>query len=159
MEPTHRQSEPCGAFFLNNPLKPCWKWFETLLTPSLGGAIYAIWASQVALVLENRPTNAGDLRDAGPVPWLGTSPGERSGNPLQNSCLKNPMDRGAWCVRSMGSQGVWHGWSEFAHTQALMPRELLIALACHLPELQICLRHQMALHLSILPGSTAPSPL
>ena len=37
--------------------------------------------------------NAGNL---GSVPGLGRSPGERNGNPLQDSCLENPMDRGAW---------------------------------------------------------------
>ena len=37
--------------------------------------------------------NAGDL---GSIPGLGRSPGEGSGNPLQYSCLENPMDRGAW---------------------------------------------------------------
>ena len=34
--------------------------------------------------------------DAGSVPGLGRSPGEGDGNPLQNPCLENPMDRGAW---------------------------------------------------------------
>ena len=37
--------------------------------------------------------NAGDL---GSIPGLGRSPGEGNGNPLQYSCLKNPMDRGTW---------------------------------------------------------------
>ena len=37
--------------------------------------------------------NAGDL---GSIPGLGRSPGEGNGNPLQYSCLENPMDRGAW---------------------------------------------------------------
>ena len=37
--------------------------------------------------------NAGD---PSPIPGLGRSPGEGNGNPLQDSCLKNPMDRGAW---------------------------------------------------------------
>ena len=37
--------------------------------------------------------NAGDTRS---IPALGRSPGEGNGNPLQYSCLENPMDRGAW---------------------------------------------------------------
>ena len=37
--------------------------------------------------------SAGDL---GSIPGLGRSPVERNGNPLQYSCLENPMDRGAW---------------------------------------------------------------
>ena len=50
----------------------------------------------MALVIKNIPANEGDLRDASLVPGLGRSPGEERGNPLQYSCLENPMDRGAW---------------------------------------------------------------
>ena len=50
--------------------------------------------------------SAGDL---GSIPGLGRFPGEGNGNPLQYSCLENPMDRGAWCrLLSMGSQRVGH---------------------------------------------------
>ena len=52
-------------------------------------------ASQLVLVVKNPPDNAGDIRDVGSIPDLGRSPGGRHGNPLQ-SCLENPMDRGAW---------------------------------------------------------------
>ena len=45
--------------------------------------------------------NAGDLDS---IPGLGRSPGEGNGNPLQYSCLQNPMNRGAWQAKSMGSQ-------------------------------------------------------
>ena len=38
----------------------------------------------------------GDIRDVGLIPELGRSPEEENGNPLQYSCLENPMDRGAW---------------------------------------------------------------
>ena len=44
-------------------------------------------------VVMNPPASAGD---AGLIPGLGRSPGEGNGNPLQYSCLGNPMDRGAW---------------------------------------------------------------
>ena len=54
------------------------------------------WASQVALVVKNLPAKAGDLRDAGSIPGSGRSPREGHGNPLQYSCLENPMDRRAW---------------------------------------------------------------
>ena len=40
--------------------------------------------------------HAGDARDVGSIPGFGRSPGEGNGNPLQYSCLENPMDRGAW---------------------------------------------------------------
>ena len=52
--------------------------------------------SQVELVVKNLPDNAGDLRDSGSIPGSGRTPGERHGNPLQYSCLENPMERGAW---------------------------------------------------------------
>ena len=53
-------------------------------------------ASQVALVIKNPRADAGDARDAGSIPGLGRSLGGGHGNPLQYSCLENPMDRGAW---------------------------------------------------------------
>ena len=53
-------------------------------------------ASQVTLVVKKPPANAGDIRDSGSIPGLGRSPGEGNGNPLQYSCLENPIDRGAW---------------------------------------------------------------
>ena len=49
----------------------------------------------MALVVKKPPTNAGDIRDADSAPGSGRSPGEENGNPLQYSCLENPMDRGA----------------------------------------------------------------
>ena len=50
----------------------------------------------MALVVKNLPANARDVRDAGSIPESGRSPGGGHGNPLQYSCLENPMDRGAW---------------------------------------------------------------
>ena len=59
--------------------------------------IYSIpTSSQVTLVIKNLPANVGDIRDVGLIPGSGKSPGEGNGNPLQYSCLENPMDRGAW---------------------------------------------------------------
>ena len=49
-----------------------------------------MWASQVVLVGENPPINAGDTRDMGSIPRLGRSPAGGHGNPLQDSCLENP---------------------------------------------------------------------
>ena len=54
------------------------------------------WASQVVLIVKNPPASAGDTRDKGSIPGSERSPGEGHGNPLQYSCLENPMDRGAW---------------------------------------------------------------
>ena len=47
-------------------------------------------------MVKNASANAGDIRDMGSIPGLGRSPGGGHGNPLQYSCLENPMDRGAW---------------------------------------------------------------
>ena len=44
-------------------------------------------------VEKNQSANAGDVSS---IPGLGRSPGEGNGNPVQYSCLENPMDRGAW---------------------------------------------------------------
>ena len=55
-----------------------------------------VWASQVALVVKNLPANAGNVRGAGLISWLGRSPGGGHGNPLQYSCRENPKDNGAW---------------------------------------------------------------
>ena len=51
--------------------------------------------AQVALGVENLPASARDIRDASSIPGSGRSLGEGNGNPLQYSCLENPMDRGA----------------------------------------------------------------
>ena len=53
-------------------------------------------ASQVVLVVKNQLANAGGIRDVSSIPGLGRSPGGGHGNPLQYSCLENPMDRRAW---------------------------------------------------------------
>ena len=50
---------------------------------------------EVALVVKSPPANAEDIREVGSIPGSGRSPGEGRGNPLQYSCLLNPMDRGA----------------------------------------------------------------
>ena len=55
-----------------------------------------LWASQVVLVVKSPPASARDVRDTGSIPGLGRSPGGGYGNPLQYSCLENPIDRGAW---------------------------------------------------------------
>ena len=53
-------------------------------------------ACQVAQVVNNLPTNAGDIRDPGSIPGLGRSPRGGHDTPLQHSCLGNSIDRGAW---------------------------------------------------------------
>ena len=62
--------------------------------------------SHVVLVVKNPPANAGDIRDEGLTHGLGRSPGGEHGNPLQYSCLENPMDRGAWRA------SVFQSWTQ-----------------------------------------------
>ena len=58
--------------------------------------IYNRRVSQVALVVKHPPANAGDIRNMGSIPGSGKTPRGGHGNPLQYSCLENPMDRGTW---------------------------------------------------------------
>ena len=60
--------------------------------------------------------NAGD---PGSIPGLGRSPGEGNGNPLQYSCLKNPMDRGAWQATVHGVTKSQTRLNDFTHTVGL----------------------------------------
>ena len=55
-----------------------------------------------SMLVNNMPANAGDIRDALSIPGSGKSPGKGHGNPLQYSCLENPMDWGAWWAAIYG---------------------------------------------------------
>ena len=57
-------------------------------------------ASKVGLVLKNLPADTGDIIDTSLIPGSERSPGGGHGNSLQYSCLKNPMDRGAYNWRA-----------------------------------------------------------
>ena len=54
--------------------------------------MFRIFETQVVLVVKNPPANAGDMRDADSILGSGRSPGGGHDNPLQYSCLENPMD-------------------------------------------------------------------
>ena len=62
-------------------------------------------------MVKNPPAIAGDTGDAGLIPGSGRSPGEGNVHPLQYSCLKNSMDRGALRATVHGPQGVGHNWA------------------------------------------------
>ena len=59
---------------------------------SLDSVFFCQFYLLISSVVKNSPANAGDVNS---IPGLGRSPGEGDGNPLQYSCLENPMDRGA----------------------------------------------------------------
>ena len=84
---------------------PVWafcSYARAVLPLHLLNSVQLIGASQVALVVKNLPSNADDKRDSGSIPGSGISPGGEHGNPLQCSCLKNPMNRGAWGAKING---------------------------------------------------------
>ena len=61
-------------------------------------------------MITNPPVNAGDVRDIGSIPGSGIPSGRGHGNPVQYSCLGNPIDRRAWraAVQSIGSKSIGH---------------------------------------------------
>ena len=66
--------------------------------------------------IKNPPANAGDVAEVGLIPGLGRSPGGGNGNPLQYSCLENPMDRGAWWATVHGVTKSWIQLNTHTHT-------------------------------------------
>ena len=76
-----------------------------------------MWASQVMLLVKNQPANAEDMRDKDSIPGLGRSPGGGQGNPLQYSCLKNPIDRGAWQATVCSVTKSWTRLSRYAYIE------------------------------------------
>ena len=66
-----------------------------------------VYPSQTALMVKNLPANARDIRDAASIPGLGRFLVVGNGNPLQCSCLENPMDRGVWWATVHGVAKSW----------------------------------------------------
>ena len=92
----------------------CWKWQDFILF---------LWLSSIPLHIytrlpwwfgvKNPPANAGDV---GLIPGSGRSPGERNGNPFQDSYLRNPMGRGAWSATVPGVAKSRAPLSDFTFT-------------------------------------------
>ena len=78
--------------------------------------------SQMALVIKNPSANAEDAGDVCLISRSGSSPGGGHGNPLQCSCLGNPVDRGAW-------QATVRGIAESETTEQLDTHKSQVALA------------------------------
>ena len=75
--------------------------------------------SQVALMVKNLPANTDDSRDVGLVPGSGRSPRVGNSNPTQYSCLKNPMDGGAWWATVLGMAKSRTRLNNWAHLELL----------------------------------------
>ena len=79
-------------------------------------------ASQMALAVKNPPASAEDVSDMGSTLGSGRAPGGEHGNPLQYSCLENPMDRGAWWAVV---HGVAKSWTQPSiHTSGLLAQAI-----------------------------------
>ena len=75
----------------------------------LGGSFPGL-GCPIGSVVKNPPCNVAAAGDGGLIPGWGGSPREGHGNPLQYSCLENPIDRGPGGLQSMGSQRVGRNW-------------------------------------------------
>ena len=75
-------------------------------------------------VVKNPPANAGAAGDTASTPGSGRSPGGGPGNPLQYSCLENPMDRGAWRATVYGVEQSWTGLNDLVCTHVLIQQYL-----------------------------------
>ena len=109
-------------------LAPLIQW--TLKSLGLGGEVWEAWRDgrpglqdlvrpykdfPGGSVARNQLVNAGDTGDVGSIRGSERSSGGGNGNPLQFSCLKNPMYRGAWRVTDYGVAKSWTWLSDWAH--------------------------------------------
>ena len=94
ISPSFTSPRICSDYLSKPTFTPCFPLLP--LRHSLRPLYLLLRAAQVALVVKNPPASAGDARDVGSIPGSGSSPGVRSGNPLQYPFLENPVDRGAW---------------------------------------------------------------
>ena len=106
--------------------------FKDLNLNSLCFKVFNDKVSQLVLVVKNMPINAGDVQDSGSIPGSGRSSGEGHGNPLQYSCLENPVDRGAWqamVLRGEKSQTQLKQFSTHIHrdqkTELFIPNNVI----------------------------------
>ena len=120
----------------------CLLWSPPALLPSPGIASFEIsispplcfslakmenyWLASLAArgfpggsVIKNLPTYAGDAGDTGSIPGSGRLPGGGHGNPLQYSCLGNPMDQGAWRATVHGVTKNWTRLSNWSCSRSL----------------------------------------
>ena len=79
----------------------------------------------LVLVVKNPRASAGDIRDTGSIRGWRRSPGGGHGNPLQYSCVENPMERGAWQATLHRVAKSWTGLKQLSMHAALATRKLM----------------------------------
>ena len=94
----------------------------------------------MVLVVKNTPASAGDVRDAGSIPEMWKIPWRRAWQPFQDSCLENPMDRGAWRPTAHGvtKSQTWLSDLACTHAHHFIPY-LLYLLVVIIQDLTTCL--------------------
>ena len=115
-----------------------WKipWTEKPGTLQSMGSQRARHKWTISLTLMNSGSNgkasAYNARDPGSIPGSGRSPGKRNGNPLQYSCLENPMDGGAWLATVHEVAKSWTRLSNFPSLQIYQSFLLQVSHLCFL---------------------------
>ena len=119
-------------------------------------AIY--WGFPGGAGVKNLPANAGETRDVSLIPGSGRSPRIGNGNPLQYSCLENPMNRGAWRATVYGVAececACTHARTH-THTHTLPP--LFLCFVMRLSMVPISLFVHCPVHITFSPSSTRNS--
>ena len=83
-------------------------------------------------MVKNPTANAGDIRDTGSIPGLGRISGGGNGNPIQYSCLENPMDRGAWWAMVHRIAKSWTQLKQFStHTHPYPHSHMCVYISPH----------------------------
>ena len=84
----------------------------SLKSLALSGGFFTTSTTWETPWVKKLTANAGDLRDTGSIPGSGRSPEGGHGNPLQYSCLENPMGKGAWwaTVHRVSKSWTWLKW-------------------------------------------------
>ena len=106
------------------------------------------WLSWWRIRLQCRRPSPGDK---GSIPGSGRSPGEWNGNPLQYSCLENPMDRGAWWA-------TVHGVARIKHDLVTKPRKSKTVFNFYINRLFTYLTYDL-IHLLVFAGENQENPL
>ena len=116
------------------------------LAPRFYSSLSSTWGFPGGSIIKNPSANAGDM---GSIPWSEISPKEGNGNPLQYSCLGNPMDRGAY--HSWGHKRVGHDLATRQQKQKLFFTAVLVSTTQH--------ESAISIHISPPFWASLPSPL